>query len=159
MLNSLPVAILAGSQLERSIKSGRDGAPASAAGLFCDDVHEFSGDDDDLGDREAGGGLADFRGGEGGGFDFLFRGGFRNSNAVAEFSVHLHREFDFGFGEEGFVVLGPGLLRSEAGEAEAVPEFLRKMGREGAEERKEDAEGLARAGGGVNEFVRENHHL
>ena len=45
---------------------GRDGAPASAAGLFCDDVHEFAGDDDDFGDREAGGGFADFRGGEGG---------------------------------------------------------------------------------------------
>ena len=44
--------------------------------LFGDDVYEFSGDNDDFDDGLSCGGFLDFCTGEGGFFDFLFRGFF-----------------------------------------------------------------------------------
>ncbi len=75
--------------------------------LADDDVHEAAGDDDEFFDRLAGDGLGDFRRGLGDGFDVGLRRVFFHDDLVAEFSVHLHGEFDFVLDEERGIVGGP----------------------------------------------------
>ena len=99
--------------------------------LFGDDVHEFPGDHDDFDDGLSCCCFLDFCAGEGGFFDFFFGGFLGNDEALADFAVHLHGEFDFVLDEQGFVMQGPSLLGGEAGKTEAAPEFFGEVGCEG----------------------------
>ena len=58
---------------------------ARGSSLFGDDVDEFAGDDDDLGDGEAGGVFPDLGGFAGGGFE----GGAVEAGGEGDFAAHL----------------------------------------------------------------------
>lgn len=122
------------------------------------DVDELAGDDDDLADGLSCGVLLHVGVGLSDGFEFVFGDVGGDLELGAELAVDLHDDGLFGFDEEGFVELRPGLFAEEFGAAELAVELFGEVGGEGVEDAQEVEEEVLRDFLGGSVGVHAFHH-